>query len=147
MNMDRIYQKAMEEHREINVQIRRLKDKIRCGQGQPSNQEELRDLVSELRSHLKEHFKIEEEGGFMTPVLEERPQAESVVLHLKKEHEEILDQCDDIIQTLTSGSTSPEKLEGVCETIKNLIQQLGSHEKQEDDLIQTVFVDEIGTKD
>jgi hemerythrin len=146
MSTEDIYRKALEEHQAINQTIDRLKTSIHCEDGRTS-QKELLAIVSELRGLLQSHFATEEDGGFMAPVLEERPQAETTINALKKEHEEILDEIDSIEQTLASQSASAEKMEGVCETIKNLIEQLQHHERTEDELIQTAYTQDIGTKD
>jgi len=148
MDYDAIYRKAMEEHKEIRAILTRLHAALRCGEETPvSSFGDLCEMVAELSTHLRAHFAIEEDGGFMTPVLEERPNAVDTVDRLKGEHEEILDQCDEIQRILQSSSASSDQVDGICERLRSLIEQLHEHERLEDELIQSVFVDDMGTKD
>ncbi len=56
--------------------------------------------LRDLRNHLCKHFDLEEEGGFMSEIMEEVPEAIHKVRQLETEHGEILSNLDDILSNL-----------------------------------------------
>ncbi|MFB3788223.1 MAG: hemerythrin domain-containing protein [bacterium] len=150
MGIDPIAQKAQEENQIIKDLLRDLLDTI---QTRPQTQisdwlRELEAKASNLCAHLQAYFQIEEDGGFMIPVLEKHPASAKTIEALKEEHARFINEMNALIQSI-QGTSSIQKsdVDTVCASFKSLIASLHQHERNENALIQTVFSDDIGTND
>ena len=148
MDTNSIYDQALAEHQEIKKIIHRLLEMIHNKPGMDTvDAAGVLEIFSELSNHLKIHFSIEEDGGFMDPVLAFRPQAAALVQSLKSEHVEMLGLCDQGMQTLSGNLSTPSAKDHAFKIILDLVKKLENHEREEDDLIQSVYVNDLGTKD
>lgn len=138
-----------EEHRGIRQQMKYI---LKLWEKQPQANggewfRELEHLTRDLRQTLETHFKFEEKGGFMKPVLEARPTKSQAVDHLLEEHGRILEQFDRLIASLEAAKIEPARLKDLGEEYKNLIAGVQHHERAENELIQMVFTQDLGAGD
>jgi hemerythrin-like domain-containing protein len=148
--LEQIIQKSLEEHRAITQLIQQLLEAIdnKPVGDRTAWQANLQKQAGELYGHLKEHFALEEDGGFMTPVLEVRPTKAPIVETLKAEHRLLLEELDKLAQTMCKTAPSDcDACEKLCESFKQLVKSLKKHEQTEDRLLQSAFAEDIGTKD
>ncbi len=156
MNTDRdaylkqMIEKTLEEHYQIKQLIESMNKSI---ENKPEDelskwQQNMHQQALELYKHLKEHFDLEEDGGFMTPVLEAQPASAPTVKFLQDEHQVLLNELDKLVETMCQPAclTNPE-CEKLCEDFKQLMATLRKHERNEDQLMQSVYTVDIGTKD
>ncbi len=148
--LDATIRQTLEEHRIITQLTRQM---LKAIENKPEGdltawQKDMQKQCTELYDHLKKHFELEENGGFMTPVIEENPSKESTVQALKEEHQILLDDLDTLTQKMCSIPPSDcDACEQLCESFQQLVKALRKHERIEDQMIQSVFTDDIGTKD
>jgi iron-sulfur cluster repair protein YtfE (RIC family) len=105
---------------------------------------ELGTHLMRLRTHLEEHFQLEEHDGYMQAVLERAPQLERTVSQLRGEHDQLRGSLaallDESKGTPTSNADFPQKVQKWIERVRN-------HESKENMLVEEAFNREIATKD
>ena len=108
---------------------------------------ELRDRFDHLRAHLQKHMALEERGGYLTAVLEQRPTLSDAVGRLRNEHRELGRIMNGIHQTL--HETAPQDtlmIRDTCARIQNLLGYVEHHEGRENSLVLSVFTEDIGAE-
>jgi len=110
--------------------------------------EDVRERFEHLRAHLIRHMALEEEGGYMSAVLERRPTLADRIERLEREHAEIGRLLDDI-HTAVGTIRAEDRLliRDISHRMQDVLHYVEHHEKEENDLVQLVFTDDIGTKD
>jgi len=99
-----------------------------------------------LGSHLKTHFAFEEFGGFMEEVVAASPNASPQVERLKQDHQTILAESERLCRMARGGSPSSETSQ-LRKKILHLLELLNRHEHAENELVQRVLTDDLGTTD
>lgn len=150
MFTDSAFDKTLTEHLMIKEMMDDILDKLESIPNENIKGwiSDLEDRASKLCQCLKQHFALEEEGGFMQPVLEMNPLCAPTLELLKQEHELFLRQFKTLIANFERAeSIKKSDLQPVCHRFKNLIQSLRHHEEKEDQILQETFLRDIGTKD
>lgn len=114
----------------------------------PVGLEALRDRFGKFRAHLIKHMSMEEDGGYMVPVLSRRPGLAGRVGRLQHQHGQVRRLLDDIHGLL--NDMTPEDLilaQDCSRRIDHLLDIIHQHEEAENDLVEFVFTDDIGTTD
>jgi type VI protein secretion system component VasF len=113
----------------------------------PTSSESLRELGSRLeqvRTHLAEHFRFEEDGGYMAAVLKEEPRLSREVQELLTEHSQIALTLDAIIEevarVLTVQNSSRQRIHAWLQKIRH-------HESREHSLVQEAYYSSGATGD
>ncbi len=101
----------------------------------------LQDEVARLRASLVEHFRIEEEGGYLEAAT--AAGHGHSVSRLQQQHVEILDTLAHISESCRSGRALTEASAGVLQVIN----RLREHEAEECGLMQDAVIDDIGVGD
>jgi hypothetical protein len=109
------------------------------------------EFLARLRSfqhNLLVHFDLEEEGGFMDTVVRAAPQYARQVDRLLEEHAEIVKDLERSIE-LFKGADSPtsSRLLRVRERVRELVSTHEAHEAVENELIQNVYNQDLGSGD
>ena len=105
---------------------------------------ELGTRLGKVRTHLADHFRFEEEGGYMAPVLEEEPRFAAEVQELLAEHGQMARALDAIIEEVGGG---PAVLDVSRQKIRAWVGKLRHHEARENDLVQEAYYSEGATGD
>jgi hypothetical protein len=105
---------------------------------------ELRARLGVTRMHLTEHFRFEEQSGYMDVVRKREPRLERAVQQLADEHGQLRQTLDALIGELGSATHLDEALR---EKIPAWIKQVREHETRENDLVQDAFDLDIGAED
>ena len=101
--------------------------------------------LQDFRFHLANHIDLEEDGGFMTEIIEMAPEKDARVKRLAKDHKGILEKMDQLIDELRPLIFSDkEKFETMSKDLNILLQTIDYHESKENDLIQGVFYQDYG---
>jgi iron-sulfur cluster repair protein YtfE (RIC family) len=101
-----------------------------------------------LHSRLKSHFAFEEAGGFMEEVLVMLPGAVGQIEKLRADHQRFLAALEKL--TASAKAVTPATHSSVahlCEQIREFLTDLKQHENQENSLVQSAFVDDLGMVD
>lgn len=148
MSNDQDPEQLQQEHQMIGAAAQELKDLVE----RPLSPHEersswvnlVRDSLLSLGSHLKTHFAFEEFGGFMEEVVGASPNASPQVERLKQDHQTILAESERLCRMARRGSSEISQLR---KKILHLLELLNRHEHAENELVQRVLMDDLGTTD
>jgi len=136
--------------REEHEQVLRVADEIRRHAAEAATTaawiDEFRRQVRQFRDHLQSHFTLEEQGGYLACVVEERPMLHEDVETLKRQHEEMSRRLDALHHE--AGALTPENHPAVARCraeVAALLEALAEHEALEDHLVLTVLNEDLGT--
>ncbi len=105
---------------------------------------ELGTRLGTVRTHLADHFRFEEEGGYMAPVLKEEPRFSAEIQELLAEHSQMAQALDAIIEEVGRGPTMQDVSR---QQIHAWIGKVRHHETRENDLVQEAYYSEGATGD
>lgn len=101
--------------------------------------------LRDFKNHLLRHFDLEEEGGFMSEILGEKPEARGEVQKLEAEHEQILSTLDAVVTDLKAlEKFDSSELHTIRKRVRSLLSTIRAHEAAESALIQKVYYQEYG---
>ena len=103
--------------------------------------ERARQFLVELRAHVAQHFRCEEEGGYMATVLQRRPQSERAVRQLLAEHRPLLEGLDALLKEV---GTAERIDDGFRARVAAWAELLRRHEAEENVLVEDAFNQDIG---
>ena len=109
---------------------------------------EIRNHFEHFRAHLLRHIALEEDKGYLSVVLERRPTLAPRVQRLAHEHRELIQLLDNLHRSLT-GLTHDDRLlaQDCCRRIGDLLAFVERHENEENDLVEFVFTDDLGSSE
>ncbi len=140
------YSEILKQHGLLRECITRLGAAAWPDTDPPTEAEQLAVLVSEtaqLHEILIGHFALEEEGGYLEPVIAKRPGLSDKVESLREQHAEILSMLGRIDRQFKAGTSLADARSSVLE----IVGLAARHEVAETDLIQKTLVEDIGTGD
>lgn len=96
--------------------------------------------------HLERLMEFEEKGGYLPSVVEQRPNWEHRVGQLRQEHRELRQRIDRLAPQLEDESVwQSERFDSACVAIRELLDQVERHDRDEITLLQeTHLLDEGG---
>ena len=97
-----------------------------------------------LRARVLDHFRQEEQGGYMGPVLELQPQQERIVRALLGEHRRLTEALDALVQEATATTVMGN---GFRQRVRAWVEELRRHEADENVLVEDAFNRDVGQKD
>jgi hemerythrin len=104
----------------------------------------VRERLDATRTHITEHFRFEEQDGYMVAVGEREPRLQRAIHHLADEHRELSRSLDALVEeartTTTPGDPFREKL-------REWIEHVRRHEARENELVQDALNWDIGAED
>ena len=100
--------------------------------------------LGKLRTHLTDHFRFEEEGGDMAPVLKEEPRFAPVIQELFTEHSQMAQTLEALIQEIGKARSLPDVF---GDKVRAWIGQVRHHETRENDLVQEAYYSRGATGD
>ena len=108
-------------------------------------QQEFTWRLRDFRAHLQRHFELEEEGGFMSEIIRETPEAINKVKELEAEHRQFEKDLDGIIALLKEMQLMDHtRIQELKSKIRRLCVVLRRHEAAENELMQACFWMDIG---
>lgn len=109
---------------------------------------QMRERFERLRAHLIKHMAMEEDGGYLAPVIELRPNLSAEVQRLGHEHDQMIRLLELIHRALKSATDRDELIvRDCCRRIRDFLACAENHEQQENLLIASVFNLDIGPHD
>jgi hypothetical protein len=91
-------------------------------------------LLRRARAHLAEHFRFEEENGYMTAVLQRDPNQGRRVEQLRDEHRRLFAALEALLDAAGRGATDAGRAK-----VLEWVAAVRRHEEREDALVQDVF--------
>jgi hypothetical protein len=105
---------------------------------------ELGTRLGKVQTHLTTHFRFEEEGGYMAPVLKEEPRFDQVIQELLAEHRQMAQDLDAIIREVNRAQSVQAIPQ---ERVRVWIGQVRHHEARENNLVQEAYYSSGATGD
>lgn len=116
-------------------------------QHDPSPSRNLVSLLNALAFHLQTHFEFEEADGYFGNLMEKAPRAVPIVERILREHREMLEEIEEMIATAKKDLNEKHDTHELSQQYAKFREKLEEHEHLENDLLQSVYTDDIGTKD
>jgi len=129
-------------HEALLEDLRKLEDAIR-----PSSGEGLAELTARLgatRSHITEHFRFEEQDGYMDTVRKREPRLERTIQQLADEHRQLAQSIDRLIEQAKAATSLDDTFR---DQVRVWAENVRQHEAHENDLVQGAFNLDIGAED
>ena len=104
----------------------------------------LRARLSTTQAHVTEHFRFEEQNGYMDKVRKREPRLEHAIEQLEGEHRQLTQSLDAIIEKVKHAPSLDQDLR---ERIREWITSARQHEAREDELVQNSFNLDINAED
>jgi hypothetical protein len=105
---------------------------------------EFRAWLSATKSHITEHFRFEEQNGYMDAVKKREPRLERTIRQLAEEHGQLRASLDALIEEAKAAAILSDPLR---EEVRKWIQRVQNHEIRENDLVQDAFDLDISAED
>ena len=96
-----------------------------------------------LRAKLLAHFAFEEDGGYMTQVLEDAPHLDQIVQQLLEQHRQLADGLDALIDECIEWSGADLESQ-FFHKLRQWIDLVRAHESRENALVQMASNQDIG---
>ena len=113
--------------------------------GLPRKMSSVQFTMKSFARHLKRMIELEERDGYMSVVLEEKPNLDSRIRRLQREHREFRTRLDEMAPTIASLTALPEdQFEFVCSEIAELLDRVDQHDVAEIELLQDTLLHDEG---
>ena len=103
---------------------------------------ELLTRLEKVRTDLTNHFRFEEDGGYMAPVLKAEPHFAPAIQELLAEHGQLADGIDALIRDVGAGPFQEFR-----EKTHDWIRHVRHHEARENNLVQEAYYSTGATGD
>jgi iron-sulfur cluster repair protein YtfE (RIC family) len=129
-------------HARLLEDLRRLQEAVRAPFS--DGPAELHSRLERMRTHLIEHFRLEEHGGYLDGVRQREPQVDRTIAKLRGEHRELTQALDDLLGEVKACELLEEALRA---KVRDWIMHVRCHESRENSLIQDAFNLDISAED
>jgi hypothetical protein len=112
----------------------------------PRKLSSLQFTMKSFRRHLERVMSIEEEGGYLSDIVDARPSLQSRVLSLARDHIRFRTRIRQIVPELDELNDWEEvRFVEVCDEIRSLLKEVDAHDALEVDLLQeSLLLDDGG---
>lgn len=104
-------------------------------------------LLNALAFHLQTHFEFEEGDGYFASLVQKAPRTAATVERLLREHREMSQEVEEMIVIAREDLAQKHDTSDLAERYRKFREKLEVHEHLENDLLQDVYTEDIGTKD
>ncbi len=140
------YSEIQKQHELIKQDLARLRAAASPAPNAPPAAS-LRDVLlqdtARLHDSLCKHFDLEEDGGYLEPVLNKRPELSPKVARLQQQHGEILVA----LKRLEGRSQEEAPLEDLQAGVLRLLDFIAKHEEEETSLLQQTLLEDLGGRE
>ncbi len=96
---------------------------------------------------LRDHFAVEERGGYFSEVLQVAPRLNRRAERLQQNHLEFRQRLNRLLELTRDAVGAPDKWERVTVGVAEFLQQLSVHEDAENELVREAFMHDLGQGD
>lgn len=112
---------------------------------QDRKQSTVRFVLRSFCRHLERLMRFEEQGGYLTNVSEKRPCWQARVHKLREEHSRLRNRMDRLAPQLDDADAwQAERFEAVCVAIRELLDEVEDHDREEVALLQETLLCDVG---
>jgi hypothetical protein len=105
---------------------------------------ELRAQLSATRTHIAEHFRFEEQNGYMDTVRRREPRLEHEIQQLAEEHRQLMQSLEGLIGQANTATGLDNTFQN---EVRGWIAHVRQHEARESRLVQDAFNLDISAED
>ncbi len=138
------YEQVRQEHEELRNWLGKLHQTLSQRSDTVS---EVTAQVEGLIEHLNRHFQDEEDGGFFHQLVEQAPRYADRTNALREEHTQLRAQAADLAAAARSGEGSDSWWQQLDKDFHEFSRFLMRHENLENELLQDVYDEDVGSKD
>jgi hypothetical protein len=142
--MTKVRAGGIEGLRQVHARLRRDLGELEAAAGAPAGEgpEDLGARLCRTRAHLAEHFRFEEENGYMSAVLLRDPNRARQIEQLLDEHRRLCAALESLVEEAGQAVT-----EALRTKVPQWVASVRRHEEREDTLVQDVFNVDTGAED
>ena len=96
---------------------------------------------------LREHFAVEEEGGYFADILKVAPRLSRRAARLEQNHKEFTERLERLLALVRYAADAPGGWDRVRVGLEGFLQALRAHEDEENELVREAFMDDLGHGD
>ncbi len=105
----------------------------------------VRFIADSLQRHLLRLMELEESGGYMQAVVDEKPHLADQIVRLRADHEVFRREMETLLPGFPDGESLAEAaLPQTGEALVTFLDKLDEHDRRETDLIQVAFCEDDG---
>jgi hypothetical protein len=113
--------------------------------GLPRKMSSVQFTMKSFSRHLLRMLELEERDGYLTVVLESKPNLDTRIKRLQREHREFRQQLQEMAPTIAALTALPEdEFEFVCTQISELLDRVDQHDMAEIELLQDTLMHDEG---
>jgi hypothetical protein len=128
-------------HRVLLRDLRKLHEAAAAPAQRPAD---LADRLDAVRASIAEHFRFEEENGYMASVLQIHPHLERLTQHLHEEHGQLLRSLDELRAEVRPAASLTD---AVRDKVFAWVRAVSRHERSENNLVQDAFNLDLAAED
>jgi hemerythrin-like domain-containing protein len=141
---DDVYQSMLDEH----AHLRRMLDELQqLFSGHAAAKSAVVQRVASLQSVIDEHFRTEELSGCFGEMVSQAPRFAPKVEQLIMEHSELAAQVGQLATMAGEYDGSESQWQELGQAFQAFRERLLLHESVENELLQSVFTEDLGSKD
>lgn len=129
-------------HIALRTDLAGLEEEMHSSLG--TDADEMRSRLDRTRRHIAEHFRFEEDNGYMDAVLHREPNLTRTVENLRDEHRRIAQDLDRLIEETKKGGCLDEAFR---DQVRSWIEEVLRHESRENALVQDAFNVDFNAQD
>lgn len=127
-------------HRRLAADLQQL---VELAGPQP-DRERLHQRLGLMQTHLAEHIRFEELGGYMTAVVQRVPHLSRKVEALRQEHTDLIGRLDQLHADARDAAVPGEAL---ADRVRQWVETVHRHEAQENVLVEDAFNLDVSAED
>ncbi len=104
-------------------------------------------LLEDFDLGLREHFAVEEKGGYFADILKVAPRLSRRAARLEQNHKEFSERLQSLLALVRYAVDAPDDWERVTSAVERFLQALRAHEDEENELVREAFMDDLGLGD
>lgn len=132
------------QHCQLHAILQALQSRI---QSQAHPDRSLISLLNALATHLQTHFEFEEADDYFPELTLHAPRFAGRIEHLITEHNEMLEEVGELVEMAKRAFDGECEMSNIAEAFDRFQDKFLAHEKDETELLQTVYTQDIGTHD
>ena len=136
---------VLAQHRELHDQLTAVRHAFAASAATlPDRPAVVHDRLTELRDHLRSHFRQEEAGGFMEESLARMPRLARAAHEVLAQHPLLLTEIDRAIALLPAEEGPADEWAKASDAFECLAAHLLDHERQENAVVQEGYNEDLG---
>jgi hemerythrin-like domain-containing protein len=139
---DRTVEALEKAHQALREDLRKLRDVLDSEDGKRTAG--LPARLEKMRTHVVEHFRLEEKNGYMETVRKGEPRLAPVIEQLAQEHQELAQTLDSLCARAKSARSTDAAFRA---DLQRWIGRLHRHEERENEVVQAVYNQDVGAED